>query len=289
MPARHLAPLAAALVLAATAAPATTLLPDFRPGSFELGQPVDARFFPLRPGITAVLNARAVEDGEVVRERSELRALRRPGPRILGVRTSIQRDLAYEDGRLVEKTFDYFAQDRRGNVWYFGEDVTNFHYDDDGNLIGTDHESAWRAGRRDALPGWIMPVRLHADYPYYQEFARADEALDKGQTRAILPSLTVRGVTYQNVRQVLETNPLEPRSRELKYYAPGVGLIRIEEGLDRNLENPELVFNLVPRTRRGAAAAAAPAPAAAAVPLPAPFALLLAGLAALAGVRLRFR
>ena len=265
-------------------------MPDFRPDLFERGQPVDARYFPLRLGVTAVLTARAIEDGEIVRERSELRALRRPGPRILGVRTSIQRDLAYEDGLLVEKTFDYFAQDRRGNVWYFGEDVTNFRYDDDGNLIGTDSESAWRAGRRGALPGWIMPVRLHPDYPYYQEFAREDEAIDKGWTQAILPSLTVRGVTYRNVRQVLDINPLEPRSRELKYYAPGIGLIREEEGLDRNLQNPDLVFNLVPRGGRGTASAAPPAPAvAAAVPLPAPLALLLVGLAALAGVRRRFR
>lgn len=288
MSARHLASLAAALALAAGAAPAATLLPDFRPGLFEPGQPVDARYFPLEPGATAVLRARAVEDGEVVRERSVLRALRRPGPRILGVRTSIQLDKSFEDGLLVEKTFDYFAQDRRGNVWYFGEDVTNFRYDDDGNLIGTDNESAWRAGRRGALPGWIMPVRRHPDYPYYQEFAPADEALDKARTHAILPSLTVRGVTYRNVRQVLEVNPLEPRSREFKYYAPGVGLIRIEEGLDRNLENPDLVFNLVPGARSGAASAPAAPPVAAPVPVPAPLALLLVGVAALAGVR-RFR
>jgi hypothetical protein len=98
----------------------------------------------------------------------------------------------------------------------------------------------------------------------------------------------VRGVTYRNVRQVLETNPLEPGSREFKYYAPGVGLIRIEEGLDRNLGNPELVFNLVPGARRGAAAAAAAPPVTAPVPLPAPLGLLLVGLAALAGVRRRF-
>jgi hypothetical protein len=261
MSARYLAPLAAALVLAASAAPAATLLPDFRLGLFERGQPVDARYLPLEPGATAVLRARTVEDGEVVHERSVLRALRRPGPRILGVRTSIQLDKAFEDGLLVEKTFDYFAQDRRGNVWYFGEDVTNFRYDDDGNLIGTDNESAWRAGRRGALPGWIMPVRTHSGYPYYQEFARADEALDKARTIAILPSLTVRGVTYRNVRQVLETNPLEPGSREFKYYAPGVGLIRIEEGLDRNLGNPELVFNLVRRGRSGAAGDRPRAPA----------------------------
>ena len=95
--------------------------------------------------------------------------LDRPGPRILGVRTTAQLDKEYEDGLLVEKTFDYFAQDKRGNVWYMGEDVTNFHYDDNGNLIGKDHELAWRAGRRGAKPGWIMPARQIIGQRYFQE------------------------------------------------------------------------------------------------------------------------
>ena len=158
-----------------------------------------------------MLRARGVEDGERFRERSVLTVvLDRPGPRILGVRTTTQLDKAFEDGLLVEKTFDYFAQDKRGNVWYIGEDVTNFRYDDDGNLIGKDHESAWRAGRRGAKPGWIMPARQIIGQRYYQEIARRDEALDKGQTHAILGRLRVGGTVYRNVLRVLETNPFEP-------------------------------------------------------------------------------
>ncbi len=88
--------------------------------------------------------------------------LDRPGPRILGVRTTTQVDKAYEDGLLVEKTFDYFAQDRRGNVWYMGEDVTNFHYGEDGKLIGKDHELAWRAGRRGEQYVVEAPARAPA-------------------------------------------------------------------------------------------------------------------------------
>ena len=138
-----------------------------------------------------MLRARGVEDGERFHEKSVLSVLDRPGPRILGVRTTTQLDKAYEDGLLVEKTFDYFAQDKRGNVWYMGEDVTNFHYDDDGNLIGKDHESAWRAGRRGAKPGWIMPARQIVGQRYFQEHARRDEALDKGQTLGIRDRLRV--------------------------------------------------------------------------------------------------
>ena len=229
---------ALALVLAAGAAAPATLLPDFDAARFVRGAEVDNKYFPLPPGRRAVLRARGVEDGEPIRERSELRVLRKPGPTILGVRATTQLDKSYEDGLLVEKTFDYFAQDTRGNVWYLGEDVTNFRYDDDGNLIGKDHESAWRAGRRGAKPGWIMPAKQVIGQKYFQEFARKDEALDKGQTHKIVRNLTVGGETYARVLRVLETNPFEPGDREFKYYAPGVGLVRIKEGLDGNLEEP---------------------------------------------------
>ena len=142
----RLVPAAVALVLVGGIAPAETLLPKFDPDRFVEGQAIDNKYFPLEPGRRAVLRAKGVEDGERVRERSVLTVLEDPGPRILGVRTVTQLDKAYEDGLLVEKTRDYFAQDKRGNVWYMGEDVTNFHYDDNGNLIRKDHESEWRAG-----------------------------------------------------------------------------------------------------------------------------------------------
>jgi hypothetical protein len=241
----RLVPTTLALALAAGAASAGTLLPKFNPDRFEEGQAIDHKYFPLEPGRRAVLRARGVEDGEVFHEKSVLTVLGRPGPRILGVRTTTQLDRAYEDGLLVEKTFDYFAQDKRGNVWYMGEDVTNFHYDDDGNLIGTDHESEWRAGRRGGRPGWIMPARQIVGQRYFQEHARRDEALDIGETLGIRDRLRVGGTLYRNVLRVLETNPFEPGSREIKYYAPGVGIIRDDEGLDRNLKNPDLIFRRV--------------------------------------------
>jgi len=246
---------AVALTLAATAAPAETLRPKFDPDRFTRGQAVDNKYFPLRPGTTSVLRGRGFEDGERIREKSVLRVLDRPGPRILGVRTTIHLDKAFENGRLVEKTFDYFAQDNRGNVWYLGEDVTNYRYDDQGNLIGTDSESAWRAGRRGARPGWIMPARQVIGQRYFQERARRDEALDKGQTHAVLGRLRVGDKVYRNVLRVLETNPFEPGAREFKFYAPKVGLIRVEEGLNRNLKKPDIVFERT-KTRRERAAAA---------------------------------
>jgi hypothetical protein len=166
------------------------------------------------------------------------------GPTILGIKTFTLRDRAFEGGLLVEDTFDYYAQDKSGNVWYFGEDVTNYIYDRDGNLTGTNSSSSWRAGVNGALPGYIMPVDQTIGFNYYQEHAPADDALDEGPNFAFLPSFTAGGVTYSNVLQVLETSDLDPKARGFKYYAPGVGLIYEAEGLRPNLKNPRQTFEL---------------------------------------------
>jgi hypothetical protein len=122
--------------------------------------------------------------------------------------------------------------------------VTNFEYDDEGNLIGTNSEGAWHAGVDGAEPGFIMPADPAVDFNYFQEHAPAAEALDQGTIFAFIDSLELEFGTFENVLQILETTELEPDEREFKYYAPGVGLILVEENLDEALANPELVFTL---------------------------------------------
>jgi hypothetical protein len=256
--------LVAALVLHATLAHAAPLLPVFSAADFVAGAPIDNPYFPLLDFKTRVFEGSGVEDGEVFTERFELTKVG-DGPVILGVQTTAQRDRAFEDGVLVEDTFDYYAQDSDGNVWYFGEDVTNYHYDEDGHLIGTDTASSWRAGVNGALPGLIMPVDLALGLNYYQEYAPLDDALDEGTTSAL--GLTMDG--YTNVLRVLETTVVEPDARGFKYYAPGLGLIREDEGLDADLENPTLVLWLLD--------------------VPEPSTLLLAGIALSAGFVARRR
>jgi hypothetical protein len=138
----------------------------------------------------------------------------------------------------VEETFDYFAQDQAGNVWYFGEDVTNFVYDAAGKLLSTNSESAWRAGMNGASPGFIMPADLTQGFNYYQEFAQTDEALDQATTSAVGKAVSIGIGDFGQVIQVLETSELDPKLREFKYYARGEGLILVEEGLDANAANP---------------------------------------------------
>ncbi len=256
--------LALAGALSAGPALAATTLPDFAQATFASGAPIDHPYFPLSPGWTATLRAVGA-DGV---EESRL-SFGGAGRVILGVQTAVQHDMAFVDGVLVEETFDYFAQDADGNVWYMGEDVTNYLYDADGNLIGTNNSSAWIAGENGALPGFQMPAVLTVGDNFFQEFAPSDEALDEALIWALGLQIVSGGRSFMDVVQIYESSSLDPGLREFKYYAPGVGIIRADEGLSLAYANPELVFEL------------------AAVPLPGALPFLAAGLALLAGLNRR--
>ncbi len=231
------------------------VLPDFGNAMFNAGDPIDNPYFPLTPGVTSIYQGEKEENGEIFVERFELSTLG-PGPTILGVQTTTQRDRAFEDGLLVEDTFDYYAQDTDGNVWYMGEDVTNYVYDDDDNLVETNSSSSWRAGVNSGLPGYIMPAELTPAFNYYQEFAPFDAAVDEGTILASDRTLTIGIGTYTNVLAVLETLDTEPDVRAIKYYAPGIGLLAEEEGLSFDLADPEITLELI-----GTAPVPIPAPA----------------------------
>ena len=223
-------------------AQAATFVPDFEAAVFVPNAPIDNPYFPLGEGYQVTLQAMGVdEDGEEFFEESRL-SFGGPGRVILGIQTTVQRDFAFEDGMLVEDTFDYYAQDSDGNVWYMGEDVTNFIYDDEGNLIETNNASAWIAGENGAQPGWIMPAIPTLDFAYFQEVAPADSALDEALIWGTGLTVSSGGSAFEDVWAILETTSLDPDAREFKYYAPNIGLIRVEEGLDTAFANPELIF-----------------------------------------------
>lgn len=229
---------------AAPLAVAAPVIPDFNAATFIKNAPIDNPYFPMRQGPTNVYVGEFEENGELQTESFEQSNIG-PGKTLLGVMTQTQLDRAFEGDLLVEETRDYYAQDTDGNVWYFGEDVVNFNYDDDGNLIGTDADSSWLAGVNGALPGLIMPSALTVGFNYFQEYAIVDDALDHGTIASVGNTVTIDIGTFTNVLQILEGSVLDPEFREFKYYAPGVGLILAEEGLDANLQNPDLSVELV--------------------------------------------
>ena len=145
-----------------------------------------------------------------------------------GVECVVFRDRVYLNGLLIEDTNDWFAQDDEGNVWYMGEDVINYEYDDDDNIIGTDNDGAWEAGEDGAMPGVIMWADPEERASYYQEYWE-DEAEDMGMIVAIGVEVELEsGGIHQDCLQILDWNPLEPETMEYKYFAPGIGLVKEE-------------------------------------------------------------
>jgi len=176
---------------------------------------IDNPFFPLKPGTK--FTYRGESDGTPTRE---VMTVTHETKKILGVTTTVVYHLAYEDGVLVEKTFDWFAQDKDGNVWYFGEDTKEL--DENGNVISTD--GSWEAGVDGAEAGIIMLADPRKGNRYQQEEA-PDVAEDMAQVIGFEDSLCVRYGCFENVLVTKEWSPLQKGVVEYKYYAEGVGFI----------------------------------------------------------------
>ena len=218
------------------------VLPAFDAANFAA--PKDNPYFPLVAGVSHTLLGARADDPSVI-EHGVL-TVQGAGPEILGVATTTLLDEAFEDGVLVERTFDYYAADNQGNIWYFGEDVTNFRYDDAGKLTGTDDHSAWRAGVNGALPGISVSGDLTVGLTLFQEHAPADEAMDYSEILAVDLEITGPAGTFRNVMKTYEASTVEADLREYKYYAPGVGMIRADEELSETYDNPGIVIEIQP-------------------------------------------
>jgi len=240
----HLSTLTAiALTLAPLAALADPVLPDFAAADFSTAG-VNP-YFPLAPSAPRTIMGSGMEDGEAITEHFT-QTVTGPGPVVMGVATVTVLDEAYDGDLLVERTHDFFAADAAGNIWYMGEDVENFRYDANDVLIGTDSHSAWRAGVNGALPGIAMPIDLTPGVPQFQEHAPGEEAMDWAEIVATGLVIDTAAGQFSDVVQVYEASTVEAALREFKYYAPGIGMIRADEGLSEARSDPTLVLELQP-------------------------------------------
>ncbi len=139
---------------------------------------------------------------------------------ILGVSCTVVRDTVTLDGVLVEDTDDYYAEDRDGNVWYFGEISLN--YDDEGRI--EDLDGSWRGGVNGAKPGIVMFASPLVGVTYRQEFALA-EAEDMGTVVSLNETAVTPFGTFTGCLETSDFTPLEPGARERKFYAPGLGFV----------------------------------------------------------------
>lgn len=144
---------------------------------------------------------------------------------IMGVETLVYNDRVFLNGQLIEETQDYIAQDKLGNVWYFGEEVDNY---EDGKL--KDHHGAWLAGVKGAMPGIWMKAKQVVGDSYRQEYYKG-EAEDWAKVVSTDETVTVPAGTFKNCTKIYEWTPLEPDSKAHKFYCAEAGGITLEEEL----------------------------------------------------------
>jgi hypothetical protein len=196
-----------ALILAA-ALPAT-------PSPEHFVRHVTNPWFPLRPGTTLVY-AGAI-DGKVARD---VFAVTRRTRRIHGVLCTAISDKVFLDGKLVERTTDWYTQDDRGNVWYFGEATAEL--DAGGRVIS--REGSWLAGVKGAKPGIFMPSRPLVGRSYQQEFFKG-HAEDRFIITSRRARVTTPYVTTSHGLRTKEFTPLEPGIFGAKVYVYGIGQV----------------------------------------------------------------
>jgi hypothetical protein len=138
---------------------------------------------------------------------------------IMGISATVVRDTVTVDGEVVEDTYDWFAQDRDGNVWYLGEDSTEF---ENGKAVST--KGSWEAGVDGALPGIVMQAHPEVGQAYRQEYY-VGEAEDLAEVSGLGATESVPVGDFDQLVVIEEWNPLEPDVVEEKYFAPGVGLV----------------------------------------------------------------
>jgi hypothetical protein len=205
------------LVLAAGSAPAAALEADppvlQHPAPSQFSTKIDNPWTPMRPGTRWYFVGHTDEGTEHTR----VTVLRRTKV-VDGVRCVVVHDVTHRDGKLLENTYDWFAQDRRGRVWYFGENTVAY----DGGHAS--REGSWRAGRHGARAGIVMLAHPHVGDAYRQEYRKG---VAEDQARVL--SMSGRAdVPYGRMRGLLKTSDfsrLEPNGDEHKLYAKGVGVV----------------------------------------------------------------
>lgn len=188
---------------------------------------VDNPWFPLPAG--AQWTYQGQKDGipshEVVSATGETKTIE-------GVRCSIVHDVLYQRGHVAERTDDYYAQDKAGTVWYFGEDTAEL--DAKGEV--TSREGTWHSGENGARAGVFMTANPQVGDSHRQEYLKG-HAEDHYAVVALGQPVHVPSVSSNEALLTKEWTPLEPRVLDHKYYVQGVGTVleqTVRGGSERN-------------------------------------------------------
>lgn len=138
-----------------------------------------------------------------------------------GITARVVRDTVTEDGELIEDTFDWYAQDKQGNVWYLGENTAEF----ENGEIST-REGSFEAGVDGAQAGIIMPADPRDGMRYRQEYYKG-EAEDNGEVLGLDEMAEVPYGRFDDALLTKDTITIEPNVLEYKLYAKGVGPVLV--------------------------------------------------------------
>lgn len=191
---------------------------------------IDNPFLPFLPGSRWVHRETDTEGG---RQRVKVTVTSRTRA-ILGIDATVVHDKVTERGDLIENTFDWYAQDECGNVWYLGENTKEY---EDGKIVST--AGSWEAGVDGAQAGVVMPGEPQVGLSYRQEYLEG-EAEDAAEIVSLDEQAEVPFGHFQDVLLTKEITPIEPNVLELKLYAPGIGMV-LAVGISGGSDREELV------------------------------------------------
>ena len=175
---------------------------------------IDNPYFPLPIGRTLVYEG--IKDGQT---QLDTVTVTNQTKVILGITATVVSDVATHDGTVLERTSDWYAQDKLGNVWYLGEDTVHFLPNGKGDTSGS-----WEAGVRGAIPGIVMEAHPQIPDAYRQEYL-AGQAEDTAWVVLVGGTVTVPYGKLRNTLVTLEATRLEPGAYDQKVYAPGIGIV----------------------------------------------------------------
>jgi hypothetical protein len=210
---------------------------NFDPGKFGNSTNINNQWMPMKPGTRWVHEGTAVDDeGNSFTRRIEF-TVTDLTKEIAGVRTVVAWIVDYNDGEVVEKEIAFYAQDEAGNVWYLGEYPEEY---ENGEFVKA---SPWVHGVEDARAGIKMMANPQLGIPsYYQGWGPAVEWSDYGQVDQMGQETCVPVDCYKDVLVIAESSLGEVDAYQLKYYARGVGEVRVSwKGEDATQEELELI------------------------------------------------
>jgi hypothetical protein len=213
---------------AATVPATSTYNPKIDPA--KLDAHITNPYFVLTPGTTVLM--KGLKDGVPQIHTTHITRRTRT---IMGVECQVVKDVVTSNGKTVEIAYDWYAQDDKGNVWYFGESTSDYE-----NGVVTSTKGSWEAGVDNAKPGIVMPAHPKPGPTFYQEY-RPGIAEDKGQVLKARQTVRTRAGTFRNAVVIRDTNPLDPTLVQHKWYVPGVGVVKSIRTGSSHTETSELV------------------------------------------------